>query len=80
MSSDYDYGPLQTYEIIYRSGYVETVQAHQVQLPHDGFFGKPDPFVTIHGEFDGHWRLVMRVPGEDILSIRLVPAAAGATP
>ena len=27
---DYDYGPLRTYEIAWKSGHVETVQGHQV--------------------------------------------------
>ena len=79
-------GPLLTYEIQWQSGHVETVQAHQVLLPlsPNGIFGeafgasqqpKVAPRVTFHGEFDGHWRMVLTALAEDIRSIRDVTAS-----
>lgn len=80
--TDYDYGPLQTYEITWKSGHVERVQCHQithhsrdtgfaggllgVQVTHD------DRRIQMHGEFDGHWRLVLSALEDDIRTIRLV--------
>lgn len=82
----YDHGPIDTYEIIWNSGHIEYVQAHQVLMPQDdaitdmfsGLFGstranvKPRSTWTFHGEIDGHWRLVLHAPAEDIRSVRNV--------
>jgi len=79
MSDDIYRGPLRTYEIIWKSGHVETIQAHQVLCPHDDFLtGRPDPWFRFHGEFDGKWTLVLQAREEDILSVRMVPAPAEA--
>jgi len=81
MSEHYDHGPLQTYEVIYTSGHVERVQAHQVLMPHDDFdiggFGirtvsQLEKRWTFHGEFAGHWRMVLSVPAGDVKSVRNV--------
>lgn len=76
MSDRYDYGPLRTYEVTWRSGHIETVQGHQVTFESSGIdlFGTrhrtSPPRFMIHGEFDGRWRLVIAAPEADLLSIR----------
>lgn len=81
----YDHGPLNTYEVIYTSGHVERVQAHQVLMPHDDFEfeafrvttrSRLEKRWTFHGEFDGHWRLVLSVPASDVKSVRNVTLTA----
>jgi len=84
VSERYDHGPLQTYEVIYTSGHIERVQAHQVLMPHDDIdfgFGvrttsQLEKRWTFHGEFDGHWRLVLSVPAGDVKSVRNVSLTA----
>jgi hypothetical protein len=72
----FDHGPLQTYEVIWASGHVERIQAHQVTYPLGMAMFGPQPdrreFISMHGEIDGHWRLQLRVPADDILVIRNV--------
>lgn len=76
----YEYGPLDTYEVIWSSGHIEEIQAHQVLMPPDemlsGLFGgvttKQFRGWTFHGEIDGHWRLLLSAPAEDIKSVRNV--------
>ena len=73
----YDHGPLQTYEITWRSGHIETVQGHQVSHtggPTAAMFGGPDKpgRFHIHGEFDGHWRLMLSALEDDVVVIRNV--------
>lgn len=80
----HDHGPLDTFEIIWASGHVERIQAHQVLAPQNdmmaGIFGtatatkKRDGWM-FHGEFDGHWKLVLFAPAEDIVTIRNVTHA-----
>ena len=71
-------GPLNTYEVIYNSGHVEQVQAHQVIMPFDmpSLFGSPsttkDQRWTFHGEIDGRWTLLLSVPESDVRSVRNV--------
>lgn len=80
----YDHGPLQTYEVIYTSGHIEQIQAHQVIMPPSdlgGFFGydvqtKQEGRWTFHGEFDGRWMLVLSVPESDVKSVRNVTRTA----
>jgi hypothetical protein len=49
----FDHGPIDTYEVIWNSGHVEYVQAHQVLMPQDGMvaglFSKPRTAWTFHG-------------------------------
>lgn len=86
MSEEYDYGPLQSWEIIWRSGHIETVQGHQAALESAGasfrsallgsFSSGPSlpPRLIIHGQVGGHWRLVLAVDEADIVSVRNVTA------
>jgi hypothetical protein len=84
--SDYDYGPLRTYEVTWKVGLIERFQGHQVMfesdqrkvvsLLGDSFGGvatsattRPPRF-TIHGMFDGRWRLVIAAPEDDLTAIR----------
>jgi hypothetical protein len=72
-----DRGPLDTYEVVWTSGHVERIQAHQVIWPHnfDMFSnGPPATHVMLHGEVNGHWKLVLSAPVEQIHSVRLVTA------
>lgn len=75
----FDRGPLQTYEIHWVSGHVETVQGHQVSWSGGAMFGHSGPErptrVMIHGEIDGHFRLVLSALEDDIRTIRNVTAA-----
>ena len=76
----YDYGPLRTYEVTWRSGHIESVQGHQVIFDSSGLAALtmipgrlPDlpPMFRIHGSFPGgRWRLVLMGPEADLLSIR----------
>lgn len=69
--SDYDYGPLRTYEVTWLGRPPEIVQGHSVQFESGGFMGVPArPKFKIYGEFDGHWRMVLMGPEEDIACIR----------
>lgn len=74
MSEKYEYGPISTYQVIWKSGHVEEVQAHQVIWPDGGLFSAPvkNSRVMFHGEIDGRWRLVLAVPADDVLSVRLL--------
>jgi hypothetical protein len=73
---DYDYGPLQTYEVIWQSGHVERIQAHQVIWPGNAamLFGRTAevPRIVMHAQIDGHWTLMLSAPEEDIRTIRNV--------
>lgn len=78
----YDYGPLQTYEVIWKSGHVERVQCHQVTFHSgntgigEGLFGvqvrHDDRRILMYGEFDGRWLLVLSAMEDEIRTIRLV--------
>jgi hypothetical protein len=78
----YEYGPLDTYEIVWASGHIERIDAHQVIMPPDemlsslfgalGTLSKPKKGWMFHGEVDGRWRLLLTAPAEDIRSVRNV--------
>lgn len=76
----YDHGPLETYEIVWASGHVEHIQAHQVLMPSPDFSGifggvvavQREKRWTFHGEIDGRWRLLLTAPEADIKSVRNV--------
>lgn len=75
----YDPGPLQTYEITWTSGHVETVQGHQVSWPANAsMFSTPGQVrpsrVVIHGYFGSHFRLVLSALEDDIRTIRNITA------
>ena len=79
----YDYGPLRTYEITWRTGHIETVRAHQVLWPND-LLNVLAPVATaqhmarrrvlISGMFEDRWRLVLAADEDEIYSIRDVTA------
>ena len=71
----YDHGPLQTYEVTWKTGHIETVQGHQVLIESMGFTPTENPCFTIHGMFGTHWRLVLRAPESEVHTIRLVTSA-----
>jgi hypothetical protein len=71
----FDYGPLQTFELTWTGGHVERIQAHQVAYPGNAaiLFGhepNAEPVIEFHGDFDGRWRLVLRVHAKEIRIIR----------
>lgn len=85
--SDYDYGPVQTYEITWRTGHVEQVLAHQVSWPTKGIAvaaGLYSDMVTtvdqqlnysqiqFHAMLNGKWLLTLAADEDDIRTIRLV--------
>ncbi|GAA4221402.1 hypothetical protein FHR32_005071 [Streptosporangium album] len=80
--SDYDYGPLQTYEVTWTSGHVERVHCHQVSYSGDsggldalGLIGvktKNERRVHLHGQINGRWLLVLSARETDIAALRLV--------
>jgi hypothetical protein len=78
VTEKFEHGPLNTYEVIYTSGYVEAVEAHQVLMPpmelplFGGVTTETDRRWTFHGEFDGRWELVLSVPADDVKSVRNV--------
>ncbi|MEU7972197.1 hypothetical protein AB0B48_09150 [Micromonospora sp. NPDC049089] len=84
----YDHGPVQTYEITWKSGHIESVLAHQVSWPRRGMAlvaagmltglgdDQPKPSVIhFHAEIDGHWLLTLSAHEDDIQTIRLVTQA-----
>ena len=73
-------GSLVQYQIIWKSGYVEEIQAHQVTTRGGPSFLAPSPLdkpevVMFHGEFDGRWQLVLSAPMDDISTIRNLSVA-----
>jgi len=86
MSEHFDYGPVQRYEVVWMSGHVETVLAHQITWPQNGSFilagmfgstpeaGGKASRVQFHAEVNGRWLLTLSALEEDIRSIRLVTA------
>lgn len=77
--SDYERGPLRSYEIQWMSGHIETIRAHQVLWPNSfgALTGGPDKprRVNFHGEVDGQWTLVLSALEDDIRTIRDVTEA-----
>jgi len=69
-------GPVQVYEVIWRSGHVERVLAHQVAWPGlgAGLFGSraTPQQITFHAEIDGHWLPTLIADEADIQTVRLV--------
>jgi hypothetical protein len=68
----HNYGPLQTFELTWKSGHIEQAQGHQVIFESMGFVPTENPRFMIHGMFDGHWRLVICAPETDMISVRNV--------
>lgn len=85
MSDRFDHGPVQTYEVTWRTGHIERILAHQISWPKNGvsmlasMFGAQSEQVGasrihFHAEIDGRWTLTLAADEDDILSIRLVTA------
>lgn len=74
-----DRGPLRPFQIVWRSGHVETIRAHQVVTPpaFDVLFGEEprDKRLLVHAEIDGHWTLLLAADWADVLSVRLLTDA-----
>lgn len=72
--TDHDYGPLRTYEVIWRNRAPEMIQGHSVQFDSNSIFGAPPtapPKIRIYGMFPGQqWRMLLMAPEEDISVIR----------
>jgi hypothetical protein len=75
----YEYGPLDTYEITWMSGHIETIRAHQVSYSGRAnmLFGgvatdQGASCIEFHGCINRRWCLVLRAREEDIRSVRLV--------
>lgn len=71
-------GPVQVYEVVWRSGHVERVLAHQVAWPgagaalFSGMSGKPQQ-IHFHAEIDGRWMPTLIADEADIIqTVRLV--------
>lgn len=86
MSVAHDRDPLQRYAIVWKSGYADPIDAHQVTLPSPlpDLFGSGasirDTRVTFHGEIDGHWRLILDADYASIETLRLLGDAEPSTP
>lgn len=72
---DFDYGPLRTFEVVWKSGHVETVQGHRVHFSGGesaAIFGsreRPGRF-KVYGDFPDGWRLVLMGLEDDVVTIR----------
>lgn len=71
-----DRGPLVEYEVVWKSGHVDRLKAHQVTHCGGSLFAfgtraadEPER-VVFHGEFDGRWQLVLSALVDDITTIR----------
>jgi hypothetical protein len=73
-----DRGPVAEYEVVWKSGYVDRVKAHQVtRLGGSTLFsvmgmGDQTERIEFHGEFDGRWQLVLSAPADQIATVRNV--------
>jgi len=80
--TNFDHGPIQTFEITWKTGHIERIQAHQVSWPNNmqnvleglGVATKTrrDPRVDFHVDLDGRWTLMLSALVEDIRTIRNV--------
>lgn len=79
----HNYGPVDRYEVVWMSGHVETVAAHQISYPEAGLalaglsslgtrVETGPPRIRMHAEIDGRWVLTLQALEEDIRTIRLV--------
>jgi hypothetical protein len=82
--TDFEHGPVDTYEITWMSGHIEQVLAHQVSYPQAGMAMLRDigmlrtgaetgpARIRMHAQIDGRWTLTLSAREEDIRTIRLV--------
>jgi len=71
-------GPVNEYEVIWKTGHVDRLMAHQVSWPggaSDAIFGRgtvrPER-VRFHAEVDGRWTLMLDAPADEISTVRNV--------
>lgn len=76
---DYDHGEPDEFEIVWKTGHVDRLKAHQVTWPDSaaaifgGLFGSRPagaPRILFHGQIDGRWRLLLSAPEDDIATVR----------
>lgn len=77
----HEYGEPDEFEIVWKTGHVERLRAHQVSWPDNavsmlsGVFGdrpsRPSR-IQFHGQIDGHWRLLLSALEDDIATVRNV--------
>lgn len=72
MSGGFERGPLQEFEVVWRTGHTEIIKAHQVSYLGGSFLSGEPEVVQFHGEFDGRWTLVLRALGSDLRTVRNV--------
>ena len=77
MSAEHEYGEPVEYQIMWKSGAVETIKAHQVSWPNNLRFsmfgasqGGAARTIQFHGEFNGRWQLVLSANEDDMISVR----------
>ena len=73
MSERFDYGPLRTYEVAWRTRPPEMVQGHSIVFDSSAIFtGRADiaPRFKIYGMFGESWRMVLMGLEEDVTCIR----------
>lgn len=77
--SEFERGEPDEFEIVWKTGHVDRLKAHQVTWPHSDIFGgvfggRPagPPHVLFHGEVDGRWRLLLSALEGDIATVRNV--------
>lgn len=70
MGASIDRGPIDAFVVIWNNGTVERVRAHQVSTERgEGIFDPPTR-INFHGEVDGHWKLMLSVPYDEIRTVR----------
>lgn len=70
-----DRGKPDSYEVIWKSGHIDCIEAHQISWPHRSsawLDSSPSPtqVVHFHAEIEGRWTLVLSAPEEEIVTIR----------
>lgn len=78
-------GEPDVYEVVWKSGHIERIQAHQVIWPQDNtgligaMFGgntlterRGDPRILFHADINGRWSLVLSAIEDDVRTVRLV--------
>jgi hypothetical protein len=74
VTDGYERGEPDEFEVVWKSGHVDRLKAHQVTWPSntfDLFGGQQGPArVLFHGEVDGRWRLLLSALEDDIRSVR----------
>jgi hypothetical protein len=78
LTDENDRGPAQVYEVVWRSGHVERVLAHQVTFPGAAhalmspLFAQRPAQIHFHAEIDGRWLPTLIADEADIQTVRLI--------